>query len=264
MEGSLHSGHQETRRYLVKQTPTQALLLEEDLVAAFEKVKDSIPDEIHPTIETFIHANSGWNNEAAALAQCEWELVKPIFDGLKKEKFNLGKETLEFYDEREADLLTADERGLLARLRDSKRSEAQDEDEDFYRRHRNELKERPALKARWDRFIFGTPIETADFLLGIALCLEWLFDQDMPSSKRRLKITCDRRSKKDLKDLNEDAGLFFARRYRGIRALFGNRVSWEIGDLMNFEALSDQWRKASKPVVTKLRRISLLTVLIRA
>ena len=237
--------------FLVKQTPTQALLLEEDLVAAFEKVKDAIPGEIHPTIESFIHANSGWNNEAAALAQFEWELVKPLFDGLKKEKFNLGKETLEFYDEREAELLTADECGLLVRLRDSKRSEAQDEDEDFYRRHRNELKERPALKARWDRFIFGTPIETADFLLGIALCLEWLFDQDMPSSKRRLKITCDRRSKKDLKDLNEDAGLFFARRYRGLRVLFGNRASWEIGDLMNFEALSDQWRKASKPHVNR-------------
>ncbi len=55
-----------------------------------------------------------------------------------------------------------------------------------YRRHRNELKEQPSLKAKWDRFIFGTPIETDDFLQGIALCLEWLFDQDMPSSKRRL------------------------------------------------------------------------------
>ncbi len=237
--------------YLVKQTPTQALLLEDDLLAAFEKVKDAIPGEIHPTIEAFIHGNSGWNDEAAALAQCEWELVKPLFDGLKKEKFNLGKATLEFYDEREADLLTSDERGYLARLRDSNRTEAQDEDEDFYRRHRNELKERPALKARWDRFIFGTPIETEDFLLGITLCLEWLFDQDMPSSKRRLKITCDRRTKKDLKELNEEAGLFFARRYRGLKALLGNRVSWEVGDLMNFEPLSDQWRKATKPYVNR-------------
>ncbi len=231
--------------YLVKQTPAQALLLEDDLSAAFEKVKDIIPSEIHLTIEVFIHANSGWNNEAANIAQCEWELVKPLFDGLKREKFNIGKATLEFYDEREADLLTADERDYLARLLDSKRSEAQDEDEDFYRRHRNELKEQPGLKARWDRFIFGTPIETHDFLLGIALCLEWLFDQDMPSSKRRLKIICDRRTKKDLKDLNEDAGLFFTRRYRGLKTLLGNRVSWDVGDLMNFEALSNQWRRAA-------------------
>jgi S-DNA-T family DNA segregation ATPase FtsK/SpoIIIE len=237
--------------YLVKQTPTQALLLEDDLAGSFEKVKDAIPDELHPTIKAFIAADSGWNKEAADLAQCEWEMVKPLFDGLKKEKFNLGKATLEFYEERDADLLTAEERDYLARLRDSNRSEAQDEDEDFYRRHRNELKEQPSLKSKWDRFIFGTPIETEDFLLGIALCLEWLFDQDMPSSKRRLKIACDRRTKKDLKEVNEDAGLFFARRYRGLKSLFGNRVSWDVGDLMNFEALADQWRKATKSYVNK-------------
>lgn len=233
--------------YPVKQTPSQALLLEEDLLAAFNKVQDVIPGVLHPTIKAFIEADSGWNKEAADLAECEWELVRPLFDGLKKEQFNLGKATLEFYDERETDLLTVDERDYLARLRDNKRSEAQDEDEDFYRRHRNELKEQPALKAKWDRFIFGTPIETEDFLLGVALCLEWLFDQDMPSSKRRLKITSDRRTKRDLKELNEDAGLFFVRRYRGLKALLGNRVSWDIGDLMSFEALSDQWRRATKP-----------------
>ncbi len=235
--------------YLIKQTPTQTLLLEDDLVKSFKKVKDAIPDELHTIINDFITAESGWNKEAAKLAQCEWEMVKPLFDGLKKERFNLGKATLEFYDEREADLLTNDERDYLVRLSNSKRSEAQEEDEDFYRQHRIELKEQPALKAKWDRFIFGTPIETEDFMLGIALCLEWLFDQDMPSSKRRLKITCDRRTKKDLKDLNEDAGLFFACRYRGLKTLFGSRVSWDIGDLMNFEALSDQWRKASKRYV---------------
>lgn len=233
--------------YLKKQTPAQALLLEEDLLTSFAKVRDVIPASLHPTTEAFIHASSGWNKEAADLADCEWDLVKPLFDGLKKEQFNLGKATLEFYEEREADLLTNDERDYLARLRDNKRNEAQDEDEDFYRRHRHELKEQPALKARWDRFIFGTPIETEDFLLGIALCLEWLFDQDMPSSKRRLKIACDRRTKRDLKEVNEDAGLFFVRRYRGLKILLGNRVSWDVGDLMNFEALSDQWRRATKP-----------------
>ena len=71
------------------------------------------------------------------LARCEWEMVKPLFDGLRREQFNLGAATVVFYDEREADLLATDEREYLARLRDNKRSEAHDEDEDFYRRHRN-------------------------------------------------------------------------------------------------------------------------------
>ncbi len=234
--------------FLVKQTPTQALLLEDDLAESFLKVKESIPHEIHPTIQAFIAAASGWNQQAAALAQSEWEMIKPLFDGLKKEKFNLGKATLEFYDERDESLLTADESDYLERLRENNRTEAQDEDENFYRRHRNELKELAALKSKWDKFIFGAPIETEDFLIGLTLCFERLFDHnDAASSKRRLKITCDRRSKKDLKELNEDAGLFFARRYRGLKALFGNRVSWDVGDLLNFEALTDQWRKASKP-----------------
>lgn len=235
--------------YLMKQTPTQALLLEDDLSAAFGHVRDAIPAEIHPVIEAYIHANSGWNEEAAALAQCEWELIKPLFDGLKREAFNLGKATLDFYDEREAELLTNDERDYLNRLRETKRTDAQDEDEQFFKQHRNELKELPSLKARWDRFILGTPVETDDFLLGLALCLKSLFDQDITSSKRRLRISCDRRTKKDLKEVNCDTGLYFAKRYRGLKELFGNRVSWEFGDLMNFEALSEQWKKASKPYV---------------
>lgn len=237
--------------YLVKQTPTQTLLLEDDLTVAFEKVRDSIPESIHPTITAFIHAGSGWNQEAADVAECEWELIKPLFDGLRKEKFNLGKATIEFYDEREADLLTADERDYLARLSESKRTDAQEDDEDFFREHRNELKEQPSLKAKWDRFIFGTPIETDDFIQGIALSLEWLFDQDMPSSKRKLKISSDRRTKKDLKDLNVDAGLYFARRYRGLKALFGPRVAWDYGELLNFEALSELWKTAQKPFVNR-------------
>ena len=237
--------------YLLKQTPTQMMLLEDDLTASFAKVKDAIPDELHPTVEAFIAAESGWNKQAVDLAHCEWEMVRPLFDGLKKEKFNLGKATIDFYDERDEALLTVDERDYLGNLRDANRTEAQDEDEGFYRHHRNELKEQPSLKSRWDRFIFGTPIETEDFLLGLALCLEWLFDQDMPSSKRRLKITCDRRTKKDLKELNEDAGLFFAHRFRGLKTLFGNRVSWDVGDLMNFDVLAGQWRKATKPYVNK-------------
>jgi S-DNA-T family DNA segregation ATPase FtsK/SpoIIIE len=237
--------------YLIKQTPTQTLLLEDDLTAAFSKVKDAIPLEIHPIINAFICSGSGWNKEAEDLSHCEWEFVKPLFDGLRREKFNLGRATLEFYDEREADLLTNDEHDYLKRLCDRNYTDAQEEDELFYHRHRNELKEQPSLKAKWDRFVFGTPVETEDFLLGIALTLRSLFDQDMPSSKRRLRITSDRRTKKDLRDLNEEAGLFFTNRYQGLKELLGSRVSWDIGELMNFASLSNLWRAGAKPFVNR-------------
>lgn len=237
--------------YLVKQTPAQSLLTEDDLLEAFEKVKDTIPEVIHPRIESFIKENSGWNSVAESLAHCEWEWVKPLFDGLKREKFNLGQATLDFYEERENELITDAERDYLSRLVDRKITEAQEEDEQFYRDHRTELKERPSLKVKWDRFIYRAPVETDDFLVGIAICLEALFDQDVQNSKRKLRIQCDRRTQKDLKDLNIDAGLFFVQRYRGLPKLFGNKVVWEVGKLFDFEQLNQAWRSAKRPYVNR-------------
>jgi DNA segregation ATPase FtsK/SpoIIIE, S-DNA-T family len=85
--------------FLEKQTPTQLLLNEEDLEKSFTKVREDISEHLHPTISDFIAASSGWNREAAALADCEWEDIRPLFDGLRRVKLNLGEETKQFYDE---------------------------------------------------------------------------------------------------------------------------------------------------------------------
>lgn len=233
--------------YLVKQTPTQSLLDEDTLSAAFEKVREDIPAALHATVETFIAAPSGWHDSAAEIAQCEWEQVKPLFDGLKKEKFNLGQATLTFYDEGEPELLSENDRDYLTRLIARKTTESDEEDDDFYQQHRLELKERLSLKAKWDRFIYGKPIETQDFLSGIAQCLQTLFDQDQQSSERKLEISSDKRNPKDLKQLNRDAGLFFAFRYKGLKKLLGRSVSWDVGKLFDFAELDETWRAASKP-----------------
>ena len=65
-------------------------------------------------------------------------------------------------------------RDYLKRLIARKTTEPDDEDELFYRDHRLELKEKPSLKARWDRFIYGAPVETEDFISGMAQCLQAL------------------------------------------------------------------------------------------
>lgn len=72
--------------------------------------------------------------------------------------------------------------------------------------------------------------------------MESLFSQGMPSSQRRLHIRSERRTKKDLKDLNVDAGLYFATRYRGVRSLLGSAVTWNVGDLFNFVDLVNAWK----------------------
>lgn len=233
--------------YLQKLTPMQIALSESELEATFERVKESIPESIHDVVRTFIHSASGWNQGAAALAECEWEWIAPLFDGFRRERFNLGKATLEFYDEREPELLNAEERTYLEQLTKRRASGAYiEEDMEFFNRHRNELKEDRKLKSAWDKFVFGTPLETEDFLSGIVLCCERLFSKDRPCIGRKLKIRCDRATKKDLRELNVAAGLYFAQRYRGLKALFGRRVSWDVGPLFEFSDLVESWRETRK------------------
>jgi hypothetical protein len=67
--------------------------------------------------------------------------------------------------------------------------------------------------------------------------MESLFSQGEAGVKRKLRIRCDRATKKELKDLNVDAGMHFARRYAGVKALFGDRVTWNVGQLFDFPKL---------------------------
>lgn len=228
--------------YLRKQTPSQSRLSTYDLSKEFERVKEDIPEGCHAIVQKFIEAQGGWNDAAAALASCEWESVKPLFDGLKRERYNLGAETIDFYHERDPSLLTITEGDYLQRLIARKTTEANEEDKEFYEAHHNELKEDPKLKSRWDRFVYGTPRETDDFILGLALCMEALFNQQETSRSRTLTIRCERSQRKDLRDLNVDAGRYFAARYKGLRVLLGPSVHWEVGSLFEFSDVYHEWQ----------------------
>ncbi|HKO20221.1 MAG TPA: hypothetical protein VJU82_15190, partial [Acidobacteriaceae bacterium] len=242
------TAHAKRACFLSKQTPTGAVLSEDDLRSAFAKVRDSIPESVHSVVEQFIRSPGGWTSASAELAECEWEHVKPLFDGLRREKFNLGQATLDFYGERDPELLTDAEREYLRLLVLRKSSEAElDDDKRFYNDHRDELRQDRKLKSAWDKFLFGKPRETTDFLAGLVDCLEG-YTWDPRSTKRTLKISCERRFKKDLRDLNAEAGLYFARRYNGLRALFGRQVKWELGELFNFPALVEAWRAANQQI----------------
>lgn len=233
--------------YLKKKNPKDQTLSSDELTASFAKVRDDIPEELHPRIEAFIAAPPKWNPEAEALAQVDWEVIAPLFDGLAREAFNLGRETLRFYDERKPDIELSDAEteylnGLATRGRST---QPLDDDFDFYHRRRNELKEHPPLKSRWDRFIFGSPVETTDFLLGLGLCLESLFDQNILGVKRQLVISTERKAKKDLRNLNVSAGRYFAFRYRGIKELFP-AGTFDVGSLFDFDSLLAEWVKESR------------------
>lgn len=229
--------------FLKKSTPNNQLLSADELTASFENVKDIIPEVHHNSVRAFIAAPSKWSDEAEALARIEWEIVKPLFDGLARERFNLGQATRKFYDEHGEELLSAEDVEYLKNLAENrqKASDPIEDDRRFYSAHRRELKEDPALKSKWDRFIYGSPIETNDFLVGLAMCLESLFDADFPEgAHRRLNISSDRRTKNDLRKLNVEAGQFFALRYRGLRDLLGPSL-FDVGYLFDYDKIQDEW-----------------------
>lgn len=233
--------------FLEKQTPTQLLLNEEDLVKSFEKVRDEIGEHLHPTIQSFIEASSGWNTEAAALAECEWEDIRPLFEGLRRVKLNLGEETKQFYDELSPDLLSAEDVDYLDLLvKRKKLGDPTEEDQAFYESHRNEIKAERKLRSAWDKFIYGRPRECTDFVAGLAASIESLFNQATEAKKRTLLIRCDSANKRDLRDLNIYAGEYFANRYAGLKSLLGSKVKWDVSKLFEFPELIKEWSDNKK------------------
>lgn len=240
------AAHTKRACYLSKQTPSGGVLTEDDLRTAFARVRESIPGEYHDAVERFVQAPAGWTPASAELAECEWEGIKPLFDGLKRERFNLGQATLAFYDEGSPDELSDAEREYLARLSGRRTSAAElEEDQAFYTAHRDEMRQDRKLRSAWDRFIFGTPRETHDFLAGIFAALEG-FPWETPARSRSLAVRVDRKHRRDLRDLNVDAGLFFAHRYRGLPAQLGRGVVFDLGELLNFDRIVEEWRTAGE------------------
>ena len=237
--------------YLRKYTPSQTLLNEDDLQNAFNKAKDVIPEKYHSLITTFIRTSPGWNKQAQALAECEWDVVnQPLFDGLKPEAKGIGELTFAFYDERDPEMLTESDWDYLQRLKQRGKlpKNIDEEDRQFYEDHRSELKEDRKLRSLWDKFIFKTALESDDFLIGLIQCIERLVTGKESSSETRITVRCDRRSDIDFGNLNVEAGLYFATRYRGLPTVFGSKVDWaqEVEKLFSFPQLMERWQNENR------------------
>nr|WP_321526611.1 FtsK/SpoIIIE domain-containing protein [uncultured Cohaesibacter sp.] len=231
--------------YLLKQNPNQIVISEVELRDAYQKARDVIPVLVHPVVELFIESRPGWNSSSEALANCQWEHVKPLFEGLAREKANLGQDTQRFYSEGPPDLLSEDDEEYLELLVKRKTTSApEEEDIAFYERHRDEIREDRKLKSSWDKFIFGRPLETDEFLSGLALMMETLNARSNPGVRRHLTIRCDSVTKRDLRNLNTEAGLFFSLRYAGLQKLLGSGVTFEFGALMGYPAVLQSWRES--------------------
>ncbi|WNZ26736.1 DNA translocase FtsK [Leptolyngbya sp. NK1-12] len=235
---------------LLKQTPSRKPIDEQDLQTAFDKVKDDIPAIAHPTIHSFIGSSAGWTPEAEALSKFEWESdnINTLFSGLQAQKTDIASLTLDFFNDEYPDTLTESETQYINALKKRNKREALDEDREFYDAHRQELEGDRKLKAKWDKFVYGQPIECTDFLIGLLQAFERLFDQaETVASVKSLKIETQKKAAKSKwLELNADVGRYFCTRYRGIEQLTAPHIEWETHWLFKYDRLLEETQKKQK------------------
>ena len=91
----------------------------------------------------------------------QMELVRKSATGNVAELF--GRDFLSADADARRQFYSDEELQYLQRLDSRSLKDPNDEDEEFYEHHRTELAGARALKAKWDKFIFGQPVETDDF-----------------------------------------------------------------------------------------------------
>ena len=228
---------------LRKQTKNRQLIEREELQAQFDKIKDDIKPEHRPIIVHFIEAPQTWNPAAQALADLEWDSdhIDELFTGLKSKKVHLAQETRDFYHDKDEGLLDKRDIDYLDLLAERNTKQPSDEDRSFYENHRSLLSERPALKAKWDRFVFGVSIECTDLLIGLVSAIARLKAQaEVWSGPKTLRIGWNARGRTQHLALNADVGALFSLRYRGLETLFGSDVHWDMGPLFGYEAFLEE------------------------
>lgn len=231
--------------YLYKQHPNRQIIENSDILASYEKVKSQIDPSVQPIMELFIESNVNWSTAAENLSELEWEAdkVNLLFFELKPMKINLAEKTRQLYEDEFPDTLTDDEITYLNNLNElfnkRKAKEATEEDKEFYDKHRQNLETDKALKAEWDRYVYGKAIECTDFLVGLLEATERLFAQcDSFNGEKALKIRTQKTtSKKSWLDLNEDMCLFFCNAYRGLEKLTNWQVYWDTYYLFKYDQL---------------------------
>jgi len=235
---------------LLKQAPNRKPIDEQDLQTAFDKVKDGIPANAYPIIQSFIVSAAGWTPQTERIAQFEWEAdnINTLFSGLQAQKTDIASLTLEFFNDEYPDTLIESETQYINALKKRKKSEALDEDREFYDTHRHELEVDRKLKAKWDKFVYGQPVECTDFLIGLLQAFERLFDQaETVAGVKSLKIATQKGpAKSKWLELNADVGRYFCTRYRGIEQLTAPHIQWETHWLFKYETLLEEAQRKQK------------------
>lgn len=190
-------------------------------------------------LDAFAAAPAGDQDASSALAQFEWEAdgVYLAFDKPKEKQLGLADATVRFFDHDcdQENSLDQDGRKLLEDLKSrERRSDFTEEDEEFFVRHRRLLEQDAKLYARWEKALYGKPIECNDFFDGFARVVNSLHAGLRDAEGDRiLRFTVAKGRKEWRERFNYDAGSFFSAMYRGLKELMGSKAEWKVERLGN-------------------------------
>ncbi len=206
----------------------------EELVERIESNAAEISEGARQALVAFAAAVAGDQEAASALAQFEWESegVYLAFDKPKEKQQGLADTTLRFFEHDcdEEDSLSPEGRKHLEDLKSrERRAEFTPEDEEFFASHRRFLERDTKLMARWEKSLFGKPIECTDFFDGFARVVNNLHAGiDDANGERILRFTVNKGRTEWRERFNHDVGCYFSAMYRGLRGLMGAKVDWRV------------------------------------
>lgn len=216
---------------LFKRRPTGQVIDQDDMRARFEDNLASISAAARPVLDAFIKASDSDSAARFDVAELEWEEhgVHFIFEKPREQQRGLAEDTLYFFEnELNEPVLTKE---WLAHLEDlktrEKRSEWNDADEEFFQGHRSFFEDNKPLLAKWEKVIYGKPIDCVDFLEGFSeLVSRLVASAPEPKGERILHMTVTKGRKTWRERYNYDVGSYFSAMNRGLKELMGERVRW--------------------------------------
>lgn len=211
----------------------------EEIRERIAEYASEIADGAREALEVFAEAPAGDMDVAAELSQFEWEAdgVYLAFDKPKERLLGLTDSTIRFFDH-ECDpenSLDTEGRKLLEDLKTrERRADFTEEDEEFFIKHRRLLEQDSKLCARWEKALYGKPIESIDFFDGFARVAHSLHaGLGEAEGERILRFTVTKGRKEWRERFNYDAGSYFSAMYRGLRELMGSKAEWRVERMGN-------------------------------
>jgi S-DNA-T family DNA segregation ATPase FtsK/SpoIIIE len=212
---------------------------EEELLERISANANEIDERARQALEAFTAAPAGDIEAASTLAEFEWESdgVYLAFDKPKERQLGLSDATLRFFEHEceQENSLDPDGRKHLEDLKSrERRSDFNEEDEEFFAKYRRFLEQDSRLCARWEKALYGKPIECHDFFEGFARVVNSLHaglrDSD---GDRMLRFTVTKGRKEWRERFNYDAGSYFSAMYRGLKELMGSKADWKVERMRN-------------------------------